>query len=460
MPWLITQRDDEWCVFKAGADGTPTGDALGCHATEADAEAQRAALEATVEEQAAAPAEDAPDVVRETVDDTLVSEFGGRTPSVPFAPGIDVADLTAGDDNPMYLVLPISEVGAVSRNGLVHDDDLADSLVRQIMSDRPGGIMGHIPDSARSTAHPVNQIHWVGAVKADGKVWAKGYIPRTQADVREEYRILKAKRGKAATSIYGSAVKETVNGGGPLRWRARNFVLEQIDLAPYARASLPGDGQFVITSEMTEGEPAATTERTVVMEKAQVIAELTATDAPALPDAVRQEIIAEYQATHEAAERVATLESDVEAKTARIAELEAAADQQRARVAELEQRLTRLDALEAEQWGRDLDGKIAELTDWQVSQEDNKAKLDGLRKLIRQQVEMRLGTVREMAEVEATLTDLLNGDLKVVVETIRDALAGGPVVVGEQQKADTVHGVKLDDSPEQRKADAALFGVA
>lgn len=44
MPYTIERVDGEYCVFKAGADGEPTGDALGCHATEERADAQRRAL--------------------------------------------------------------------------------------------------------------------------------------------------------------------------------------------------------------------------------------------------------------------------------------------------------------------------------------------------------------------------------------------------------------------------------
>lgn len=410
---------------------------------------------------------DAPDRVRETVSAALVSEFGGKTPSVPFAPGVDVADLTAGDDNPMFLVLPISETGKVSTNGLIHDDDLADTLVTQIMSDKPGGIMGHIPDALLDSAHPVSQIHWVGAVKADGKVWAKGYIPRTAPEVREEYRILKAKRGKAATSIFGKAVKELAMAlpgrarSGVTPWHARNFALEQIDLAPYKRASLPGSGQFAITAEMATGEPAAIAEeRTDEMDKTQVIAELSAADAKALPEAVRNAIIADYQATHEAAQRVAELEQSNQANTARVAELEQGVQERDTRIQELESQLERLAEFETAQWGRDLDAKIAEATNWTVNRPESQDKLDGLRKLIRQMVEAKLGTVREMDQAETALADLLAGDLKPVAETVRDALAGGAVIVGEQKRRDgTGRGLTLDDSPEKQKQDADWLGV-
>lgn len=43
-PWRAIQQGDEWCVFKLGADGEPTGDTLGCHPSQDAANAQLAAL--------------------------------------------------------------------------------------------------------------------------------------------------------------------------------------------------------------------------------------------------------------------------------------------------------------------------------------------------------------------------------------------------------------------------------
>lgn len=50
MPWVIRKRDNEWCVYKRGPDGEPTGDTLGCHETRDEAEAQIRALHANVHE--------------------------------------------------------------------------------------------------------------------------------------------------------------------------------------------------------------------------------------------------------------------------------------------------------------------------------------------------------------------------------------------------------------------------
>jgi len=47
MPYMKVTVDDQICVFRRGEDGKPTGRSLGCHDTEAEANAQIAAIEAS-----------------------------------------------------------------------------------------------------------------------------------------------------------------------------------------------------------------------------------------------------------------------------------------------------------------------------------------------------------------------------------------------------------------------------
>jgi hypothetical protein len=50
MPYGIERQEGQFCVFKLDAGNKPTGDTLGCHATEDAAEAQRRALYASEED--------------------------------------------------------------------------------------------------------------------------------------------------------------------------------------------------------------------------------------------------------------------------------------------------------------------------------------------------------------------------------------------------------------------------
>lgn len=44
MPYLIVKNKNEWCVYKEDANKKPTGDTLGCHPSEKEAQKQMAAL--------------------------------------------------------------------------------------------------------------------------------------------------------------------------------------------------------------------------------------------------------------------------------------------------------------------------------------------------------------------------------------------------------------------------------
>ncbi len=419
MPWII---DENNCVYKQGEDGLPEGEALGCHEAREEAEQQLAALEANVDEQESKPS-------AELVQETTVTELKGYVPSIPLAPGVNYEALLDGDDDPMFLVLSISEIGQVSKNGLLHDQELASELVQQINEERPGGIMGHIPDSERNTAYPESQIHWVGAIQDRGRVWARGYIPRTQEGVREEFRILKAKGGRAATSIYGRAVKE-YDEGNTRRWRARQFNLEQIDLAPYKRASLPGNGEFVLMSEMADDSDKKGSNKTGEnkMDREQILAELTAEDVRELSvfDEIKTALLAEFQEEHASEQRVTEMEEQAKAQKQKIAELEVDVAAKEATIA----------AFQEQQFKLNLDTQIAELTDWKVNSEDGKEKVDSLRLVIRQMALAKLGDERKPENVAETLGTLMADDLKPLVELTRDMLSGGAVKVPSKKNGD------------------------
>jgi len=193
-----------------------------------------------------------------------ISELQGYQPSVPLAEGVDYNALIAGDNDPLFLTLPLLEAGAVSGNGKEYGIDAVQSLVEQINLNKPGGIKGHMTLQERATRFDLPSLMWVGATLHEGKAWGKAYIPRYAADVREYVLKSKARRAKVATSIYGSAVMEGK--------RARDIQIETIDLADPARAGVKAAvAEPIITSEMNnleiqEGE---------MPENSELIAELT-----------------------------------------------------------------------------------------------------------------------------------------------------------------------------------------
>ena len=179
-------------------------------------------------------------------------------------------------------------------------------------------------------------------------------------------------------------------------------------------------GDFAITAEMEGAAPAAGTVTELDnheddMEKTQIIAELTVTD---LSDALRNAVIAEYEST-----KIAELEAEKTQKEQRISELEIAVNAKDVRIAELE----------GVTFETDLDAKIAELTDWQVNTEEGKDTLAKLRDEIKARATGKLGTVREMAQAETTVKELIEGDLKWLMELTRNALAGKAMIVSAKQ---------------------------
>ena len=54
----------------------------------------------------------------EMIRDYVIGEFRGNYPTIAPDPRVDLTALTAGDDAPLYVTLPVGEVGRVSSNGL------------------------------------------------------------------------------------------------------------------------------------------------------------------------------------------------------------------------------------------------------------------------------------------------------------------------------------------------------
>lgn len=174
------------------------------------------------------------------------------------------------------------------------------------------------------------------------------------------------------------------------------------------------------------------------MDKAQVIAELTITDIPA---PLRDAIVAEASKQSGQADQIAELTNKVTAKDAVIAELQSTVEEmRRARV---------LDAV---------DDRVVELTDWQVNDDEGKARLKKLRDLLTGQIVTRLGDdfkVERVAEIATAAWE----DIKPIAEMVRDALAGPAAIVGGRKP----HGMggipELKDTPENRQAELNRSGI-
>lgn len=363
------------------------------------------------------------------VQEYTVGAFRGNYPDVPIEQSV-TDGIKELDANPFYAVLPIvPEVGATSNNGLLYDEELVNSIAKQINENKPGGIFGHLKDEDRNTSYPLPSGMWVGAMREGNTLWGKVYCPPGAG--REHIRTLKAVGGQIATSIYGKGDFKKVSDG--VR-RLTNFKLESLDFAPPSRAALGYGAVPHVTAEMdSEQEP-------IMADKAQVIAELTVGDVAAIPIAVREAIVAEANKQDENMATIAELTATKTAHEEVIRELNAT-----------------VESFRRERVESAVDARVAELTDWQVKDDDGKEKLKKLRALLRGQIITRMGGDLK-AERVAEVADAAWADLQPLAEMIRDALAGPPAVVSG--RVSETNGRKaLEDTPANREAAMSQMGI-
>lgn len=362
---------------------------------------------------------------KQIVHEYVIAEFRGNFPDIPTAPGVDMDALRAQDPDPVFVSLPIiPKVGATSRNGLLYDDALADSIVAQINEKRPEGIFGHLRDDERSTAFPEPAAIWIGAKKEGSQVWAKALIASPAA--KERIKRLKATGGQIATSIYGKGAYEATQSKGVRR--LTSFDLESLDFAPPARAALQNGAYPVITAETTQGDPD--------MDKAQIIAELTAGDIPA---SLREQIIAEHGQRN--------------AGNARIAELEQQVSDTNALLATAQETIAEFRKAKFE---TDISERVKKLTNWAVKGEEAEQKLERFRSTLQARIVSELGDERDEETVSETVQAAWDF-LEPLAETLRDSLAGPAAVI--RSKVAPKGRVALDTSPEAVAAARREWGL-
>lgn len=360
--------------------------------------------------------------------DYHISEFSGQYPDVPVALGVDVDELKLTDPDPLFVTLPvIGEIGAVSKNGLRYDDNFVTMIQEQIINNRPGALFGHIPKDKRDSADPIPAGMWVGARQDGGKLWAKAYIPPGAA--RDHFRTMKALGRRIATSIWGEGKFETLKDGTK---RAASFTLQNLDFASPERAALGGGHVPIITAEITQQEKDE-------MTKDELISELKVADIPAV---LREAIISDAMRQDETTSTIAELTNEVKAKDEVISELKGQVETYRRAGVEAA-----------------VDSRVAELTDWQVRDEEGKGKLAKLRALLRGQIMTRMGDDLKTERV-AEIADAAWTDLQPLAEMIRDALAGPPAIVKGKVAELHSNGVpKLEDTPENREREMHRSGI-
>ena len=221
----------------------------------------------------------------------VIWELRGDYPTdIPLFSDVDIAELTANDTDPMFLTLPIGQANVTSKNGRYYDSEFLAELERQVATNKPIGIMGHLKPEDLGTEFPTEAIHWVGTKRVGEMLWGKGYVPPGEA--RERVRRYKATNKKLATSIFAEAAGQFDKAINAVRMAANSLKLNQIDIGPADRVGVPSLARIpVLTAEMQNQDDKDDQQ----MDKLQVINEMTAADARLLPKPVTEAILATVQ---------------------------------------------------------------------------------------------------------------------------------------------------------------------
>jgi hypothetical protein len=404
------------------------------------------------------------------VAETRIHRFKGQYPEVPTYEHVDIALLTEGDDKPFYITLPIAEIGRIGDSGLEYDRGLVESIAEQ-MQQGAGGIRGHLADEELPTAFPVDAVYWVGHKMEGNELWAKGYLP--PGETRDDTRRKVAQKRMIGTSIYGAAVREMAKGtstapAGRMTWKAKRFVLDQIDLAPANRASLRNQRGVVITSEMfskQEGsampdeirlEDIPTTIREQIarqaLETAEVNTKLTrvremetelAELRPLAEMAKYKSIVAEIRSTvGDDADMVQVLTS-YHAQMTKLAEMMGVPYSNIiVRVEEMHEQVAEM---KRKEFVGGVDARISEMTPWHPTTEEAKKQVAAFRASFRRAVLSQVGdkaedqTPEKVSEIAQSLWD---AEFGLLAPALVREMAGPPAVIPNKPnptgKTDTI----------------------
>lgn len=173
-------------------------------------------------------------------------------PVVSTASSWDIDKLEAADRavgiKPFYVTLGLGHRGQKSLNNRHYVDDVAiNAIYSAIINDKVGGIIGHTPESERSTHFKPFDFYWVGAHidQQSGIVWGKKYIPQANATEEQKhliqyYEIMDAGGARVGTSIEGMGFQEWDSEAE--MWNITALDVERIDAVGAKGTGIPFAG--------------------------------------------------------------------------------------------------------------------------------------------------------------------------------------------------------------------------
>lgn len=163
-----------------------------------------------------------------------VSEMGGLRgkdyPDISVPDDVDVAGLMEiFGEKPVFVILPIGQINAQSRNNRIYTENAMYSLVRQVNELRPEGMRGHLRDEELSTRYDNPEIRWLRAEVHGDMVYGLA-VALTKAS-RDYYRTAMKTNAQVGTSLFAWATMDGEN--------VVDLDLISIDMADPRRVGIP-----------------------------------------------------------------------------------------------------------------------------------------------------------------------------------------------------------------------------
>ena len=249
----------------------------------------------------------------------------------------------------------------------------------------------------------------------------------------------KAKRGPIATSIYVLPPYRRVPVGDDGAWVLREFTLASLDLAPYERAALKmGDGKrWAVTAELEGATDNTNLEVEDMDDRNAIIAGLTVTDIPLIPETVREMIVSETGVS----ERLVEMEAQVEEAQTALAEMTERAEKAETALSEM---AARVDELEAKAFGY----ALRELVD--------DIRVPQLREYVMLKIEASLAGARDLEKATEIRDAVLDSDsYKEMAQALMTQLGGPALAAGLKPDPDWREQI----AEEGLKRAKAMFGM-
>lgn len=225
----------------------------------------------------------------------MSSKVEDKYGDITLAKGINLDELKAGDDDPMFVVVRVLEE-TVSENGNSWTKEVMENVMEQILETTPDGFMGHIEEAKRSSIFPDPQTLWIGAklvtdpVTGRLSLLAKGYVlPGSR--LRTYLKKARAANKKVSVSVYGQASRQF--NKNKRHYDIKSFSLESIDWARSGAQGVRNANLLAITQETMKREEiiASATIDELKEFNADVVQEIT--------DSVKAEVVQEMKSVND-----------------------------------------------------------------------------------------------------------------------------------------------------------------